>query len=143
MVAAETNGVTDSARAVGGLLEAARVLGDEKYGDAALIELNVVLNAYDRATGRIDGVPEIKDWEVGDILGALNSAANNGGSGVDAEQIQDVYAGLFESLVSIGGLIQARVPVAMEVSPFELERIGKDIFFAHPPVPTPDQAGGP
>ena len=142
LVASKTNGVIDSARSVRGLLEAARVLGDEKYGDAALIELEVVLNAYDRATGRIDGVPEIKDWEVGDILGALNSAANNGGSGVDTEQIQDVYAGLFESLVSIGGLIQARVPVAMEVSPFELERIGKDIFFAHPSVPTPDQAGG-
>ncbi len=143
LVAADTGGVIDSARSVRGLLEAARVLGDEKYRDVALEELEVVLNAYHRDTGRIDGVPEILDGEVGDILGALNSAVNNGGNGVDSARIQDVYAGLFESIVSIGGLIHARVPVAMEVSPFELERIGKDIFFAHPSVPTPDQAGGP
>jgi hypothetical protein len=142
LAAAETNGVIDSARAVRGLLESARVLGDEKYRNAALEELEVVLNAYHRDTGRIDGVPEILDWEVGDILGALNSAVNSGGDSVDSGRIQDVYAGLFESIVSIGGLIQARVPVAMEVSPFELERMGKNIFFAHPSVPTPDQAGG-
>lgn len=143
LVGAQANGVIDSARSVRGLLEAARVLGDEKYRDAALEQLEVVLDAYHRDSGRIDGVPEISDWEVGDILGALNSAAINGGDGVDARAVQNVYAGLFESIVSIGGLMQARVPVAMEVSPFEMERMNEDIFFAHPSVPTPGEAGGP
>ncbi|MEE9278477.1 MAG: hypothetical protein V3V06_08705, partial [Dehalococcoidia bacterium] len=129
LLAADRVGVVDRARAIRGLLEAGRVLEDGAYRDGALADLDALLAAYHVETGHFDGLTTIADWEVGDILGALNSSLVNGGPSVDRPRVQQTYAGFFEAVVNIGGLLQAVIPKELEASPFEIERIGQDLFF--------------
>lgn len=143
LIAAQRNGVIDRARSVRGLLEAARVLDNAKYRDAAAADLSVLIQAYDPETGHFDGLTAITDWEVGDILGALNSALANGDAVVDRAQTQRVFAGFFEAVVNRGGLLQAAPPKELEASPFELQRVQNALYFAYPGIPTPPDAGGP
>lgn len=135
--------IPDRAKAVRGLLEAARVLDEQKYRDAALADLDAIIDAYHTETGSFEGVDTLSVWEVGDILGALDSALVNGGSDTDRTSLQRTFAGFFEAAVNLGGLLQAVIPKEMEASPFELERVTDDLFFAYPTIPTPDKAGGP
>ena len=50
--------------------------------------------------------------------------------------------GFFEAVVNRGGLMRAVIPKEMEASPFELEKITNDLYFAYPGIPTPEAAGG-
>ena len=139
---AQPDGVIEHARAARGLFEAGRLLSDTTYEDAALTHVNALLDAYHVDTGHFDGLTTIVDWEVGDILGALNSALVNGDASLDRMRVQQTYAGFFEAVVNIGGLLQAVIPKEMEASPFELVRFQNDLAFGYPGIPFPMEAGG-
>jgi hypothetical protein len=141
--AAPREGVVDHARAARGLLEVARVLDDAGSQAAARADLEAILGAYDAALGNFAGLTTIADWEVGDILGALNSGLVNGGRDLDRLAVQQTYAGFFEATVNLGGLLQSVVPKQLEASPFELERFRDDLAFAYPGIPAMPEAFGP
>ena len=143
LIESAPTGVIDRARAVRGLWEASRVLGGTGYGTAAAGHVTALLDAYNPEMGYFEGVTELHDWELGDILGALNSTLVNGSDLTDSEAVREVYAGFFEATVNIGGLLQARIPKEMEASPFELAHTTDDLLFAYPTIPTPMAAGGP
>lgn len=142
ILAEPRNGTIEHARAARGLLEAARVLGDARYYDAATSDINAMLDAYNFADGKFNDFDQLKDWELGDILGALNSARLNAGSRVDSAKVLQAYANFFESVVNVGGLLQAKIPKEMEASPFELERFTDDLLFAYPGIPAAPEAAG-
>ena len=143
LIASAPTGVVDRARAVRGLWEASRILGERRYTEAATGHVTALLDAYNPEMGYFEGATELHDWELGDILGALNSTIVNGSDQVSSRVAQDVYASFFEATVNIGGLLQARIPKQMEASPFELERITNDLLFAYPSIPAIMAAGGP
>ncbi|MDA1258188.1 MAG: hypothetical protein O3C10_10180 [Chloroflexi bacterium] len=142
LVAAAPTDVIGRARAARGLWEASRVLGDDRFSEAAAGHVTALLDAYNPEMGYFESALDLHDWEVGDILGALNSTVVNGSARVDPTTVQGVYANFFEATVNIGGLLQARIPKEMEASPFELARITNDIEFAYPTIPSVMAAGG-
>ena len=143
LLTAPREGVIDRARAVRGLFEAHRLLGGDRYRDGAITDLTLLLNAYQPEQGTFDGLSTIPDWEVGDILGALNTSLVNGGTGVDRPRVQQTYAGFFEATINIGGLLRAVIPKELEASPFELARFPSDLQFGYPTIPPLRAAGGP
>ncbi|MFQ5524084.1 MAG: cupredoxin domain-containing protein [Acidimicrobiia bacterium] len=143
LVTADRSGVVDRARSIRGLVEAARVLGTSSYVDAALADFVEMHEAYDPATGSFDGVGSLTAWEVGDIIGALNSLRLNLNESVDRSVVESMLVGFFEATVNMGGLMRAVIPKEMEASPFEQARLDNDVYFAYPGIPTPDGAGGP
>lgn len=143
LLASAPGDVVDRARAVRGLIEAGRVLGQDRYLDQAGALFREMAAEYDRVSGYFESRTHLGVWEVGDILGALNALRAHGPEGIDQEEVNGILTGFFEAAVNRSGLIQAAPPKELEASPFELEAVGKDLFFAYPTVPTPDRAGGP
>jgi hypothetical protein len=143
LIDAEAAGPIDGARLARGLFEASRILNDERYLNAGLSQLEDLMDAYNLETGSFEGVSSLSVWEVGDVLGALNSALNNGGGSLDGTRVSNIYANFFEAVLSRSGLLQSAIPKEMEASPFELERVPDDLSFAYPTIPTPSEAGGP
>ncbi|MFQ5879088.1 MAG: hypothetical protein ACE5IZ_02795 [Dehalococcoidia bacterium] len=133
--------VVERAQAIRGLIEAGRVLGDQAYLDAAAAAFNEMVQEYDPALGYFSSRTDLTIWEVGDIVGALNALLKHGGPKVEARQVSQVLVGFFEAAINRSGLMQAVPPKEMEASPFELQRVGKDLFFGYPTIPTPDVAG--
>ena len=140
---ANPEGVLEHARAIRGLLESARVTGNQEHAAAALESFVALEAGYDPATGSFDSVAELTTWEVGDILGALNSLRFNTGDPLSRVPAEQVLVGFFEATINQGGLIRAVVPKAMEASPFEIERLPNDVYFGYPGIPMPGEAGGP
>lgn len=138
---AQADGPIDQARVTRGLFEVARVLDVGRFQDGAQRSLDGLLSAYRPETGHFDGITVIRDWEVGDILGALNSALVNGDSSLDRVAVQNAYAGFFESIINRGGLLQAVIPKELEASPFELDRFPDDLAFGYPGIPGMGEAG--
>ncbi|MBI2168545.1 MAG: hypothetical protein HYU28_03460 [Actinobacteria bacterium] len=141
LVGARRDGVVERAVAIRGLVESGRVLGEEKHLDAAAADFEAIQDAYDPATGSFDGVTELSNWEVGDVLGALNTLRVNAAEVVDKADVERMLVGFFEAVVNRGGLMRAAPPKEMEASPFEIERMD-DAHFAYQGIPTPDKAGG-
>ena len=137
------NGVMERAQAIRGLVESGRVLDEATHLEAAAADFRALGDAYDATTGSFAGVSTLSNWEVGDILGALNSLRLKAGQTVPRAEAERMLVGFFEAVVNRGGLLQAVIPKEMEASPFELERISNDVFFAYPGIPTPDEAHGP
>ena len=135
LLVADTSGPIEDARVARGLFEAARVLDLSVYHEGAQASVDRLLASYEPATGHFAGITVIQDWEVGDILGALNSALVNGSSTLDRATVQATYAGFFEAIVNRGGLLQSVIPKELEASPFELERFPDDLSFAYPGIP--------
>jgi len=137
------SGVVEQARAIRGLLESSRVLGNEAHLDAAVDLFVEMMAAYDGATGSFDGVGTLDTWEIGDIIGALNSLRFNATDVVRRSDVETALTGFFEATVNVGGLLRSAPPKEMEASPFEVERLADPVYFAYPGMPTPDAAGGP
>jgi hypothetical protein len=137
----ERDGPIDEARSARGLFEAARVLELSRFQDGAQQSVDGLLAAYAPETGHFAGITVIQDWEVGDILGALNSSLVNGDSTLDRLAIQSTYAGFFEAVINRGGLLQAVIPKQLEASPFELDHFPEDLSFAYPGIPGMAEAG--
>ncbi len=143
LVTTPREGVIDRSQAIRGLMESARVLGDVAHLEAAAADFDDLVSSYDGATGSFAGISTLTTWEVGDIIGALNTLRLNGQPAVSRERVEAVLVGFFEATINRGGLMRAVIPKEMEASPFELARLDNDIYFAYPGIPTPDQAGGP
>lgn len=143
LAAAPRAGTVERAVAIRGLVESGRVLGEAAHLDAAAEDFQALLDAYDPATGSFADVSTLSNWQVGDILGALNTLRLNAGDAVQEDEVERTLIGFFEAVINKGGLMQAVIPKEMEASPFELERVTNDLFFAYPGIPTPDAAGGP
>ncbi len=143
LAAVGPNGPVEQARAIRGLMESARVLDDEDHRDRAVGLFVEMMEGYDGATGSFAGVTRLTTWEVGDIIGALNSLRFNAADAVRRGDVETALTGFFEATVNRGGLLRAAPPKEMEASPFEIDRLGDDVYFAYPGIPTPDAAGGP
>jgi plastocyanin len=141
LVDAPREGVVDRARAIRGLIESARILGIRNHLEAALDDFAALDDAYDGATGSFDGVSTLSTWDVGDIIGALNTLRFNAIPDVDRASVEQMLVGFFEATVNRGGLMRAVIPKEMEASPFEIELLDNDLYFAYPGIPTPGEAG--
>lgn len=139
----EPRDVVERARAVRGLVEAGRILDFQPYLDRAGAIFGEMVTEYDLAHGYFESRTSLSNWEVGDILGALNALSRQGPDELDPDQVSTVLVGFFEAAVNRSGLQQAIPPTELEASPFEVEQVANDLFFAYPGIPTPDAAGGP
>lgn len=142
LVAATRSNVLDRARTIRGLLESARVSGNVTHLTAALDDFAALQAAYDPAMGAFAGLDEMTTWDVGDVLGALNSLRFNTGDAAVRRAAEEILVGFFEATINKGGLMRAVVPKEMEASPFEIERLPKDVYFGYPGIPMPGEAGG-
>ena len=143
LVSADVDGPIDQARAIRGLLESARILDDLTHRDRAVDLFVEMMDLYDGATGSFAGVSSLTTWEVGDIIGALNSLRFNAAEAVSRADVEAALTGFFEATVNLGGLLRSAPPKEMEASPFEIARLNNEVYFAYPGIPTPDAAGGP
>lgn len=143
LVAAPRSGVVERAQAIRGLVESGRVLDEAAHLAAAAADFQALSDAYDVPTGSFAGVSSLSNWQVGDILGALNALRLNAGTNVAREDVEAILTGFFEAVINRSGFMQAAIPKEMEASSFELERVGSDLLFAYPGIPGPREAGGP
>jgi hypothetical protein len=141
LVKAPRKDAIDRAVAVRGLVEAGRVLGDDKYLKAAAKDFQEMASDYHAALGYFRSKSKLTIWEVGDVIGALNALSRHGRPEVDTAKVTPILVGFFEAAVNRSGLMQAAPPKEMEASPFELKRVSNPMWFAYPTIPTPDKAG--
>lgn len=141
LVASKPGDAVERAQAIRGLLETGRILGDARYLDAAAAAFRGLAADYDPATGYFHSRKQLSVWEVGDIIGALNGLGRFKPVGVEGAQVSRIQVGFFEAAINRSGLQQSAPPKDTEASPFEQQRVTKDLFFAYPGIPTPDKAG--
>ena len=137
---AEPTNATERAFVIRGLVEAYRTSGDEGYLDTAADAFDSLVEEYDAANGVFTSQNVYNIDDVAVIMGALNSLKFYGGDAVDADQVEALFTGFFESAVNLSGLQQSVPPVSVAKDPFEQEE--PVIYFGHPNVPVPPKAGG-
>lgn len=64
LLSMEAGRVPDAARRIRGLVEAARILGEDAYAEAAAADFAAMARAFDPATGGFDGVSELGSAEA-------------------------------------------------------------------------------
>jgi len=140
LLGASTDNATNAAYVIRGLVEAYRVTGDSKYLDGAAAAFNALSADYDATHGVFNSQSNYTIDNVAVIMGALNSLKLFGGGAVDANQVESLFAGFFESAVNLSGLQISAPPIPVAKGAFEQNE--PPIFYAYPGMPFPPMAGG-
>lgn len=138
LLAAPRAGVPATARALRGLLEAARLTGDARYAKAAEDAFASLVADYRGSTGSFAGVTRYTADDVAWVVGALGSMLVNGKADL-MDSAKKVLVGFFEATVDVAGL-QIAAPAYAEIPAYE--QFPSEIFHRYPGMPTPRAAGG-
>ncbi len=136
----DTATATAKAFAIRGLVEAARLSGDEAFLTTAAGLFDALGGEFDAESGAFSSQSTYSIDNVGVILGALNSLKFYGGGAVDQGLVEELFTAFFENVVNKSGLQQAVPPIPAAKGAFEQEE--PPIFYGYPTVPMPGMAGG-
>ncbi len=132
--------VDDLGLAIYGLVEASRLLGDDRYGKAAadLFE-TALLPQWDDQLGVFGGSDQIAytPATTAAVAAAFNAMRWHGPSKL-AQQAEQFYPRFFETVVARAGLLQSS-PLPLVPAQYREDR--PDAAFAHPALPAPAEVG--
>lgn len=140
LLVAQPESASEAAYAIRGLIEVARTTGESAYLDGAVALWNGLVAEYDAPTGTFTSQTTYTIDDVAAIVGAINSLGLFGGTAVDRDVREAIFAGFFESVVNLSGLQIATPPVELFKGAYEQE--DPEIWLRYPTQPMPPMAGG-
>ena len=140
LLSAQPGAASAAAYAIRGLIEVARTTGESAYLAQAVALWNGLVADYDAPTGTFANQTVYTIDDVAAIVGAINSLGLFGGTAVDQDVREAIFAGFFESVVNQSGLQIATPPVDLFKGAYE--QGNPEIWLRYPSQPMPPMAGG-
>lgn len=140
LLSAQPGSASEAAYAIRGLIEVSRTTGESAYLDQVIALWNGLVAEYDAPTGTFTSQTTYAIDDVAAIVGAINSLGLFGGTSIDRDIREAVFAGFFESVVNLSGLQIATPPVDLFKGAYEQE--DPEIWLGYPSQPMPPMAGG-
>jgi hypothetical protein len=140
LLEAQPGSASGAAYAIRGLIEVARTTGESAYLDQAIALWNGLVAEYDVPTGTFTSQTTYTIDDVAAIVGAINALGLFGGTAIDRDVREAIFAGFFESVVNLSGLQIATPPVELFKGTYE--QGDPEIWLRYPTQPVPPMAGG-
>ena len=138
IIAAPRPDALAQARAIRGLAEVARIVGDARYQRAAGEAFIALAQSYQGRTGSFTGVTRLSVDDVAWVVAAMGEMLV-AGTPEQADAAEKLLVGFHEAVINLGGL-QISAPPVTEIAAYE--RLALDLLHRYPTTPTPREAGG-
>ncbi|MBZ0275362.1 MAG: hypothetical protein K8I60_04425 [Anaerolineae bacterium] len=140
LLGVQPESASETAYAIRGLIEAARITGNSAYQDQAIALWNNLVADYDAAVGTFASQSTYTTDDVAAIVGALNALRLFGGDQVNNDVREAIFAGFYEGTINLSGLQIATPPVELFKGAYE--QTNPEIYYRYPSQPMPPMAGG-
>ncbi len=141
LLEAETGSPAETAYAIRGLIEAARITGEDSYLSHAAILWDGLVADYDAASGTFGSQSTYTIDDVGIITGAINALGLFADDVIDQDVREAIFAGFFEGVVNLGGLQISAPPTGLGMGAYEVTG-NPPLFFRYTNQAMPPAAGG-